>query len=111
MARTSATRLMAMNASDDELWTKLNHETARITWQELQPHFARGVAVRVATELDLVQVAVYMARDDRAMIADWMRSGQIAPVSVEEAHVWHAGNAVLWAVVAAPWVLVQDRAA
>ena len=32
-------------------------QTARIPWQELQPHFAHGSVVRVSSALDLVEVA------------------------------------------------------
>jgi len=47
-----------------ELAEKLNLETARLGWDELARHFARGSVIRVA--------------------------------------------ATLWAVVVAPWVLVQE---
>ena len=42
---------------------KLNTETARISWEELQPHFARGAAVYVAPDLDLIAVARHVAED------------------------------------------------
>ena len=43
------------------LHDKLNLETARIHWQELQPHFARGAAVYVDSHLDLIGIAKLMA--------------------------------------------------
>ena len=36
---------------------KVNLETSKIAWQELQRFFASGAAVFVASELDLVEVA------------------------------------------------------
>ncbi|WP_373813542.1 DUF2288 family protein, partial [Neisseria dentiae] len=39
--------------NDNLLNSKLNLETARISWNELQPHFARGAAVYVSADLDL----------------------------------------------------------
>ena len=35
--------------------------------------------------------------------------GDIEPLSVELAKDWSGRDADLWAVVAAPWVLVQER--
>ena len=45
---------MADDAST--LYAKLLGETAAITWQELQPFFARGALLQVAGEADLVEV-------------------------------------------------------
>jgi hypothetical protein len=39
-----------------------------------------------------------------------LASGKVGDVSPDLARGWHQNNAELWAVVIAPWVLVQDRA-
>ena len=49
---------------DGDLTHKLTLETARITWSELQRHFARGVVLVVHGQLDLIKVAVKFAEDD-----------------------------------------------
>ena len=36
---------------------RINSETSKIAWQELQRFFAQGIAVAVAPQLDLVEVA------------------------------------------------------
>ena len=58
------------NGSIDDLRQKLNLETARIGWGELQRHYARGVLINVGEGLDLVEVAAYMAADDTDRIRD-----------------------------------------
>ncbi len=40
----------------------------------------------------------------------WIAEGSVAPVTEEQARAWYEANPALWAVVAAPWVLVQQRA-
>lgn len=92
------------------LYAKLNGETARIAWYELQRHFARGVVIKVEAGVDLVEVATQFALDDKAAILNYMDSGQIARASDADALGWSAGDTVFWAVVAAPWVLVQETA-
>jgi len=89
------------------LHAKLNAETARLPWSALQRHFARGVVLRVADGLDLVAVALACARDQQTMVEAWLRSGELAAVSNSEALCWHQAQTELWAVVVAPWVLVQ----
>ena len=99
-----------MTESTEILHAKLNGETARVAWVELQRHHARGVVVQVATELDLIEVAVAMARDDGAAISCWMQAGQVGKLSDDTARDWLARDPDLWSVVVAPWVLVQERA-
>ena len=91
------------------LRAKLNGETAKVSWTEMQRHHARGVVVRVASELDLIDVAVAMAQDDGAAVGRWMQAGQLGKVGDEQARDWLARGPVLWSVVVAPWVLVQER--
>ncbi|MCF7530459.1 DUF2288 domain-containing protein [Neisseria lisongii] len=86
---------------------KLNLETAKIDWQALQPHFARGAAVYVAPDLDLVAVARYVADDCAAALSPLMEEGKFQLVSDEQARAFWADNQEMWAVVVAPWVLVQ----
>jgi len=38
-----------------------------------------------------------------------MSGGQVGEVAPDLARAWYDRNAELWAVVIAPWVLVQDR--
>lgn len=100
-----------MPGSDELLRARLNAETARIRWEELQTHFARGVVVRVAPGLDLVAVAASVARDDKEAVARWLRAGLVAPATDAQAQAWSGLGAELWAVVVAPWVLVQEGGA
>ncbi len=94
----------------EELLRREYHgQTARIPWEELQPHYARGSVVVVDPALDLVEVAVQLGLDNAARFREWIDSGEIAAASDAQALAWHREGAALWAVVAAPWVLVQAR--
>lgn len=87
---------------------RLNLETGRIAWPELQRHFARGVLIKVAPELDLVEVAVCVAEDRRERVAAWLASGALARADDADARTWQARGGSFWAVVTAPWVLAQE---
>jgi hypothetical protein len=100
-----------MNEADELLRAKLNAETGKLVWKELERHFARGVVIAVAAELDLVDVAFSISRDDKAAVEAWMSRGLIRRASTEDALDWHERQAMFWAVVAAPWVLIQEIAA
>ncbi len=94
---------------DAELRAKVNRETARIPWSELLKHFAQGNVVWVADELDLVDVAVRIAHDDKSSISVWMEAGHVAKVSDQQCQEWIASDAHLWASVVSPFILVQQE--
>lgn len=93
----------------DLLRQKLALETASIGWRELEPHYARGVVVQVAENLDLVEVGFELIQNNKTQVQDWMNSGELGPVAHDEANAWHHESASVWALVVAPWVLVQSK--
>ena len=84
-------------------------QTARIRWHELQTWYARGSVIKVEGSLNLVEVAVQLGLDNTARFEQWIAQGSVAPVADDQARAWYETNQELWAVVAAPWVLVQQR--
>jgi hypothetical protein len=97
-----------MPESTDSLQAKLNAETGKLSWKELERHFARGVVIWVAPDLDIVDVAARFVQDDRASVEQWLTDGRVGRPSSEQAEEWHRRQPGFWAVVAAPWVLVQE---
>lgn len=87
---------------------QLNFETGKLTWKELERHFARGVVIKVGNNLDLVDVAATFARDDKEQVQAWLASELISRASSEDASNWHDRQSIFWAIVTAPWVLVQE---
>ena len=96
-----------LTEAQQDLRRQLNSETAKIAWTDLQSHFARGVVFAVATNMDLVEVAAYLAEDQQEQAQTWQAAGQLATVSDEQAQQWFDEQQVLWAVVVKPWILVQ----
>ncbi|EKF75041.1 hypothetical protein A11A3_05094 [Alcanivorax hongdengensis A-11-3] len=91
----------------DILKAKLNQETAKADWRELQPFFARGQTVAVDPSLDLIEVAVSFSRDDASQIGQWKDAGLVDKVSDAQAAQWFDNTQALWTLVVMPWVLVQ----
>ncbi len=95
--------------NEHELRQKLNRETGKIEWSELQRHFARGVVITVNSELDLIDIALKFTHDDDDEIDHWLSSGQLKRADDDDARQWQNNSTVFWAVVIAPWVLVQEQ--
>ncbi len=93
----------------DSLQGQLNLETAQIRWRELQRFFASGNALAVDPRLDLIEVASVMTEDRAERVDEWLSHGLLGPVSDQQAQAWYEGDALVWALVIRPWVLVQKR--
>jgi len=86
---------------------KLNSETARIPWKELQRYFAGGYTFTVDLQLDLIDVAYQFQQDNAKQIEVWLNEQLIQQVSNDQARQWFNDDAELWACVVKPWVLIQ----
>jgi len=95
--------------NDTELHDKINRETGRVKWSELERHFASGSVIWVSEALDLIEVALRVAHDDRESVTRWMNEGSVAKVSDAQAQRWLEADEVLWASVVSPFVLVQPE--
>jgi hypothetical protein len=86
---------------------RINGETARIPWRDLQRFFAAGKVIFVHPELDLVEVALVISRDDAATLGAWQENGRVGQVRDRQAREWLDADALMWSVVVKPWVLAQ----
>jgi len=93
---------------DEELLRgKLNSETAKIRWSELQRFFAAGQVLFIVADLDLIDVAFAFSQDNTEQVKRWLQQELVSPVTDAQAREWFNQDSLLWSVVVKPWVLVQ----
>jgi len=98
-----------MQKQDDEnLRARLNRETAQISWIELQKFYAAGNLVAVVPGLNLLDVAEALHRDQVQQFQEWLSEGKVFTVGDSQAQQWFDRKTTHWAVVVAPFVLVQE---
>ena len=98
---------MGQSTDHQELIARLNSETAKIAWHELQKHYALGNVLAVAEKGDLIKVAIALHEDNSAQIQQWLSDNIVLEVSDQQALEWYESNATLWALVIPPFILVQ----
>ncbi len=86
---------------------QMYEQTALISWAELARYFAAGKVLVVDQKLNLVEVAAVISTDEIDKAKRWLARKEIVPATDEQAKRWGEGEQSLWAVVTAPWVLVQ----
>ncbi len=97
-----------MNEINLNIRERYQQEMAPIAFTELQKHFAKGILICVSDELDMLEVAEKLHKDDADAIKVWMDEEKIVRAHDEHAKLWLTNNSLLMAVTAAPWVLVQE---
>ena len=98
---------MSESSDNQELIARLNSETAKIDWHELQKHYALGNVLAVAEGGDLIQVAIALHQDNSAQIQQWLDEKVVLEVSDQQALAWYESNTTVWALVIPPFILVQ----
>ena len=93
---------------EPDIRQKLNLETGKISWPELQRYFAGGRVIIVERDLDLIDTATLLVEDSSAEMEKLVAQGRIVRATDEHAIRWQDTDPLFWAVVVAPWVLVQE---
>ena len=99
---------MSTKEDASELIARLNGETAKIQWHQLQKHYASGSVIAVAAGFDLIKVAIALHQDDTAKIKQWLAQELVTEVTDSQAQRWYNENSLVWALVIPAFVLVQE---
>ncbi len=94
----------------EEIFARLNSETATVQWQEIERFFAAGQLWRVVDDGDLVAVATSIAMDDKAEVQALLSDQQLIQADPEFVRSECQPATEFWCVVVAPFVLIQKKA-
>ena len=90
------------------LTEKLRGEVLVSPWQDLIPHFARGGLLIAASDLDLLDAAEALARDQQERVSAWLALGSLRRAHDEDArHFTQTPDLRFQLIVVQPWVLAQ----
>lgn len=86
---------------------KLNLETAKISWKEIESFFAKGNLLQIETDRDLVEVGELIASNNEKEIEKLILEKKIAFATPDWVKKHCQANTELWTLVVAPYVLCQ----
>ena len=98
-----------MSNEISDLYAQLLGQTAQMSWAEIMSIFAKGMVLWVASDQDLVAVAEQIINDDKKTISALMQQKALHNLKDEQALDFQQRDPELWAVVVAPWLIVQER--
>lgn len=89
-------------------YQELEGECAPVFYKEIEKFFAKGMLVLVAKDLDIINVALSIQKDETKQMQKWIDGKQVIRVHDDHAIKWSQSNEPLMAITAVPWVLVQE---
>jgi hypothetical protein len=93
---------------DDTLREKLRGEIMSARWPDLVYQFARGGLLLIAPTADLLEVALAVARDDRAHVEALLAQRTLWRASEEDARRHQHESTRFQFVIVQPWVIAQS---
>ncbi len=87
---------------------RFKEELAEVSWRDLREHLQRDTIITLIPELDLVEAATAVARNDTARIEAWIAAGQLGKPSAEQVAAWEKQmDKSFRMLIVQPYILVQ----
>ncbi len=89
---------------------KLEKYTGIVDWEYLKPHFDSGALLFVDPCLNITDVGIALADDNKDQIELWLKAGDLIKPSEPHAKWWQEHPQQFTALVVSPFVLMQPLA-
>ncbi len=84
-------------------------DLAEVCWRELKIHLQRDAIIVVAAELDLVEVGVAVAEDDKTLVEAWIAANKLGKPTAKQLESWEQEEEKLFRMlIVQPFILIQD---
>ncbi|WP_009546481.1 DUF2288 domain-containing protein [Crocosphaera subtropica] len=92
----------------EELRKRLNEDMADVNWNDIKPHAQRDAVIVVHENLNLLDVGVAIAQDDKMVVEHWITEQLISKPSNQQLSDWNINPTQLFkTLIVQPFVLVQ----
>ena len=93
----------------EELRKKLEEDMADVNWNDIKPHAQRDAVIVVNETLNLLDVGVAIAQDDKKAVEHWITEQLISKPSNQQLSDWNIDQTQLFkTLIVQPFVLVKS---
>ncbi|MEA5532693.1 DUF2288 domain-containing protein [Crocosphaera sp. XPORK-15E] len=93
----------------EDLKTRLTQDLADVNWHDIKPHAQRDAVIVVNENLDLLEVGIAIAKDDKISVEHWITEQLINKPSNRQLSDWNINpNRLFKTLIVQPFVLVQE---
>ena len=89
---------------------KFKEEIGQVSWSWLRPHEKRKILFLVVDELDLIEVAVAVAEDDKRQVKSWLDCGSLVQPSLKQVAEWEKNGGLFSGIIVKPFVFFKVAA-
>ncbi|MGB5596217.1 MAG: DUF2288 domain-containing protein [Crocosphaera sp.] len=92
----------------EELRKRLTEDVADVNWNDIKPHAQRDAVIVVNENLNLLDVGVAIAQDNKIAVQHWITEQLISKPSNQQLSDWNMNQSQLFkTLIVQPFVLVQ----
>ena len=92
-----------------EMVDSFKRDLAEVNVRELKIHLKRDSIIIVAAELDLIEVAVAVADDDKTLVETWITASQLGKPTEKQLESWEQESTQRFQMlIVQPFILIQD---
>lgn len=93
----------------EDIKKRLEEDMANVNWNDIKPHAQRDAVILVHENLNLLDVAVAIAQDDKMVVQRWITEELITKPSNQQLSDWNINETQLFkTLIVQPFVLVQS---
>lgn len=90
---------------------QFKQDLATVSWKDLRIHLQRDAIIIVEPGLDLLEVAVAVAEDNKLKVAAWIAGGELQKPTDEQLECWETLlDKPFQVLIVQPFILIQDAA-
>lgn len=91
-----------------DLRQELEQSTARIRWSELKSDILKDVIILVSNDLNLIDVALACALDQKEAFENWLNQGKVIKTGATHHNAWAQRNPVFECCMTKPFIFIQE---
>ncbi len=93
----------------EDLKQRLKEDMANVNWNDIKPHAQRDAVIVVDENLNLLDVGVAIAQDNKMVVQHWITEELITKPSNQQLSDWNINQTQLFkTLIVQPFVLVQS---
>ncbi|WP_107666653.1 DUF2288 domain-containing protein [Cyanothece sp. BG0011] len=93
----------------EDLKKRLQEDMANVNWNDIKPHAQRDAVIVVDENLNLLDVGVAIAQDDKMVVEHWITEELLTKPSNQQLSDWNINETQLFkTLIVQPFVLVQS---
>ncbi|MDJ0508582.1 MAG: DUF2288 domain-containing protein [Crocosphaera sp.] len=92
----------------EDIRKRLTDDIADVNWNDIKPHAQRDAVIVVNESLNLLDVGIAIAQDEKVMVERWITEELICKPSNEQLGNWNSNETQLFkTLIVQPFVLIQ----